>query len=481
MVLVALLLAACTQKSPVATHSPTPSHAAGKVAWSDCGGGFQCGTLQVPLDYSQAGGRTIPLALIRKRATGSNRIGSMLLNPGGPGESGVQFLREDITSLANLNRRFDVVAWDPRGVGASTPVTCVDASKMDTYLSLDAVLDDPQEKQAAIQADKDFAAGCESRSGDLLPFMDSASTARDMDQIRAAVGDTKLTYLGFSYGTYIGQWYAHLFPTHVRALSLDGVVDPAVNANDSLLGQLVGFEQNLQAFLTDCKARSNCLYNKAGDPASKLTALMSRLDTTPMQVGNRLLTRSLAMTGVLQALYSQSLWNALDQGLTAADRGDGRILLLIADAYNQRNSDGTYGNLFNGAFGAAYCLDFPSSPDIATYDALGTAYTKASPFFGPWSQYSNLQCGLWPAKPKNKQGPLTAEGAPPILLVGGTNDPATPYVDAQAVNRQIAGSVLLTRQGNGHTSYDSSMCSHAAEDSYLIDLTLPAAGTICSS
>ena len=187
------------------------------------------------------------------------------------------------------------------------------------------------------------------------------------------------------------------------------------------------------------------------------------------------------MTGVLQALYSQSLWNALDQGLTAADRGDGRILLLIADAYNQRNSDGTYGNLFNGAFGAAYCLDFPSSPDIATYDALGAAYTKASPFFGPWSQYSNLQCGLWPAKPKNKQGPLTAEGAPPILLVGGTNDPATPYVDAQAVNRQIAGSVLLTRQGNGHTSYDSSMCSHAAEDSYLIDLTLPAAGTICSS
>jgi pimeloyl-ACP methyl ester carboxylesterase len=437
--------------------------------------------LQVPLDYSQTGGRTISLALSRKRATGSNRIGSLLLNPGGPGESGIEFLQGDIASLANLNKRFDVVSWDPRGVAASTPVTCVDGPTMDTYLSIDSVLDDPQEKQTAIQVDKDFAAGCQSRSGDLLPFMDSASTARDMDQIRAALGDAKLTYLGFSYGTYIGQWYAHLFPTHVRALSLDGVVDPTVSANDSLLGQLLGFEQNLQAFLADCRAKASCRYRQNGDPGTKLTALMNRLDATPLKVGNRQLTRSLAMTGVLQALYSQSLWTYLDQGLTAADQGNGQILLLIADLYNHRNPDGTYSNLFNGAFDSAYCLDFPASPDIATYDSLLPAYSKASPFFGPWSQYSNLQCGLWPAKSKNKQEPLTVQGAPPILLVGGTNDPATPYAEAQNVNKQIAGSVLLTRQGNGHTSYDSSDCSHNAEDSYLIDLTLPAAGTICSS
>src|SRR5256884_1052206 len=377
MVLVTILLAACTIKGPVATQSPRPSPSAGKIAWTDCGSGFQCGNLQVPLDYSQAGGRTISLALIRKPATGSNRIGSMLLNPGGPGESGVQFLREDITSLANLNRRFDVVGWDPRGVGASAPVTCVDSSQLDTYLSLDAVLDDPQEKQAAIQADKDFAAGCQSRSGDLLPFMDSASTARDMDQIRAALGDAKLTYLGFSYGTYIGQWYAHLFPTHIRALSLDGVVDPAVNANDSLLSQVVGFEQNLQAFLADCKARSTCLFGQNGDPGTKLTSLMSRLDTAPLKVGARQLTRSLAMTAVLQALYSQSLWRPLDQGLTGADGGDGRILLLIADLYNQRNSDATYKNLFNGAYHSAFCLDFPAPSDIPPYANLGPQFAHA--------------------------------------------------------------------------------------------------------
>ena len=186
------------------------------------------------------------------------------------------------------------------------------------------------------------------------------------------------------------------------------------------------------------------------------------------------------MTGLLVTLYDQSLWRYLDQGLTAADSGDGRILLLLADAYNHRNADGTYSNLFNGAFHSTNCLDFPVPTDITAYDELGPAFAKASPLFGPWFQYSNLQCALWPVKPKNRQGPLTVSGAPPILLVGGTNDPATPYAEAQSVNRQIAGSVLLTRQGNGHTSYDSSACAHAAEDAYLISLTLPAAGTVCS-
>ena len=267
----------------------------------------------------------------------------------------------------------------------------------------------------------------------------------------------------------------------MRALSLDGVVDPAVSANDSLLGQVVGFEENLKAFLADCRSRTSCGYGRTGDPGAKLNALMARLDATPINVGSRQLTRSLAMTGLLVTLYDQSLWRYLDQGLTAAENGDGRIMLLLADAYNHRNADGTYSNLFNGAFHSTYCLDFPVPSDIAVYDRLGPAFVKASPLFGPWSQYSNLQCAYWPVKPKNQQGPLTVSGAPPILLVGGTNDPATPYAEAQSVNRQIQGSVLLTRQGNGHTSYDSSACAHAAEDAYLINLTLPAAGATCSS
>ncbi len=480
--LVTILLGACTFSLPGAKHSPTPSlPQPGPIAWTDCGGGFQCGTLQVPLDYDHPDGRKISLALVRAKAKDqARRIGSLLMNPGGPGESGIEFLRSDVSSMSNLNRRFDLVTWDPRGVAASTPVACIDGPQQDAYLALDTVLDDPQEKNVAIQAMKDFAAGCQRRSGDLLPFMDSASTAKDMDQIRAAVGDQKLTYLGFSYGTYIGQWYAHLFPSHVRALSLDGVVDSTVPANEALLGQVVGFEQNLQSFLADCRSRTSCGYGRRGDPGSKLTALMTRLDSTPLKVGGRQLTRALAMTGLLVTLYDQSLWRYLDQALTAAENGDGRILLLLADAYNHRNADGTYANLFNGAFHSAYCLDFPVPTDVAEYDRLGPTFVKASPLFGPWSQYSNLQCAFWPVKPKNPKGPGTVTGAPPILLVGGTNDPATPYEEAVAVSKQIEGSVLLTRQGNGHTSYDSSACTHAAEDAYLLNLTLPAAGTTCS-
>jgi pimeloyl-ACP methyl ester carboxylesterase len=481
LVLVTVLLTACTLNGRTATNTPKPSPHPSKIAWTDCGGGFQCGSLQVPLDYSNPEGKKITLALLRKPASQTaKRIGSLLANPGGPGESGIDFLRSDAHSLSNLNQRFDLVTWDPRGVAGSSPVTCVSGAQLDQYLALDSVLDDPQEKQAQIQAIKDFAAACQEHSGEILPFLDSASTANDMDQIRQALGDEKLTYLGFSYGTFIGQWYAHLFPTRIRALSLDGVVDPTVAANDALLGQVAGFEKNLQAFLSSCRLSSTCAYARSGDPGTKLTAAMARLDSTPLRVGNRQLTRSLAMTGVLVTLYNQSFWTYLDLSLTALDQGDGSKLLLLADAYNQRHSDGTYDNLFNGAYQGTYCLDFAVPTDIADYDRLGPAFARASPLFGPWSQYSNLQCAYWPVKPKHNHEPLTVDGAPPILLVGGTDDPATPYAEAQSVNQQIPGSVLLTRMGNGHTSYDSDPCSHAAEDAYLVSLTLPAPGTVCT-
>jgi pimeloyl-ACP methyl ester carboxylesterase len=481
MVLVTFFVVACTRTSPNASTSPTPTFAVGSITWTGCDKGFQCGNLMVPLDYSHPAGRKVTLALIKKPKQGAQpRIGSLLYNPGGPGESGVDYLRDD-PSIKDLNQRFDIVAWDPRGIGGSTRISCVDNATLDRDLALDGVLDDPAEKAATVQADKDFVDGCQRRSGFLLPFMDSATTARDMDQIRAALGDAKLTYIGFSYGTLLGQWYAHLFPTHVRALSLDGVVDPGVSANESQLRQVVGFEQNLQAFLTDCRSRTSCVFGRSGDPAAKLNDLMARLDKTPINVGSRQLTRNLAMTGLLQTLYDQSLWTYLDQGLVAAQNGDGRILLFFADYYNKRNSDGTYDALANGGFAAVFCVDFPSTSDIAYYDSLGPSYEKASPFFGEWFQYGNLLCGDWPVKLKGSHTPLPIQGAPPILLVGGTNDPATPYVDAQSVNRQISGSILLTRQGNGHTSYGSSACSHAAEDAYLIDLTIPAAGTTCSS
>jgi len=477
-----LLLSACTRGAQTQTKAspahviPTPS----KVLWTSCGGGFQCGSVQVPLDYTHPNGTSIAIALIRKPATGpAKRIGSLLTNPGGPGASGIDYLRSAAASMKRLNTVFDLIGFDPRGIGKSAPVRCLDAQQEDAYNALDPVLDDPQEKQAAIEADKNLTAGCQKMSGAELPFVDTISAAKDMDVIRAALGDAKLTYLGFSYGTFLGQTYAHLFPTHVRALSLDGVIDPTLSANDLLLAQVVGFEQNLQAFLADCRARASCTYGRSGDPAAKLEALMIRLDTTPLPVGSRQLTRALAVIGVLTPLYDPSTWTYLDQALTAADQGNGRILLAFSDLYLGRQADGSYSNETD-ANAAVNCLDRPVPSDISAYDRLGPAFAKASRLFGPATQYSNLTCAYWPVPPTGRPGPLTADGAPPILLVGGTNDPATPYAWAVAVSKQIAGSVLLTRQGNGHVSYDKSTCAQDAEDAYLMNLTLPAPGTVCT-
>jgi len=321
-------------------------------------------------------------------------------------------------------------------------------------------------------------------SGMLLPFVDTASAAKDMDVIRAALGDGKLTYLGFSYGTYLGETYAHLFPTHIRAMVLDAVLDPTLSADDLNISQAASFEQNLKAFLANCNAHKTvapkCAFAQDGDPASKLDALVQRLDTTPMPIGNRALTRALAQTAVAQELYDQSTWPDLDLGLTQADRGNGSLLMGFADSYLQRHADGTYSNEIEANY-AINCLDHPALTDISAYDKLGAQYAQASTFFGPSFQYSNLPCAYWPDKPTGHAGPLTADGAPPILMVGGSNDPATPYAWAVAAHQQIAGSILLTRNGNGHGSYGLSICATIAEINYLLNLQLPADGTVCPS
>ena len=421
----------------------------------------------------------------RKPATTpSQRIGSLLINPGGPGASGIDWIAASAPAFAILNRRFDLVGFDPRGIGRSAPVRCLDGPRMDTFVALDGVLDDPQEKAEAIQADKDFAAGCAQLSGKVLPFVDTVSAARDMDMMRSALGDDKLTYLGFSYGTYLGEHYAHLFPTRIRAIVLDAVLDPSLTADDLNISQAASFEQNLQAFLANCNAHAStapkCAFAQSGDPASKLSALMQRLDKTPLAVGNRQLTRALAQTGVQLELYDQSSWPELDLSLAQADAGNGTLLLGFADFYLKRHANGTYDNQIEANY-AVNCLDHPAQTDLTAYDKLGPLYERASPFFGGSFQYSNLPCAFWPAQPTGHAGPLTAPGAPPILFVGGTNDPATPYAWAQAAHKQMAGSVLLTRNGNGHGSYGVSVCATIAEINYLISLTLPAEGTVCSS
>ncbi len=475
-----LAISACKLPLPSAAQTPGPATQV-EVSWTDCTDGFQCATLAVPLDYTKPQGRQISLALIRKPVTDpSRRIGSLLLNPGGPGGSGVRFLRDFAPLLMNLNSRFDLVSWDPRGVGASTAVTCLDGPQLDAFLALDSVLDDQQEANAFFKANQEFAVGCRHRSGGLLPFMDSESTAQDMESIRAVLGDPKLTYLGFSYGTLIGQWYAHLFPTHVRAFALDGVVDSKATGRGGALAQLAGFEKNLEAYLSDCATRPTCTLARAGEPRAKLVSLMNSLDETPLPVGGRQLTRSLAMTAVLATMYDQLRWKDLDGALAALDGGDGRKMLAIADSWSERNPDGTYSNFFNGAFAATACIESrPAPTEIFSPDPAFNEIRAASPFFGPWEEWDGVYCDFWPELPRANV-PLTISGAPPILLVGASNDPATPYIEAKNVSDQIPGSVLLTRIGNGHTSYEFSDCISAAEDVYLISLVLPPRGTTCT-
>ncbi|HET7467430.1 MAG TPA: alpha/beta hydrolase [Candidatus Dormibacteraeota bacterium] len=479
--IVVVAVSACTRGAGFAKFSPPSTPKADKIAWSSCGGGFQCGSLTVPLDYSNPNGDTIKIALIRKPATDSaHRIGSLLTNPGGPGASGIDYLKSSASSLRNLNVRFDLIGFDPRGTGQSSPIRCLTGPQEDAFNALDSVLDDPVEKAAAIQADKDFVAGCQQMSGKLLPYVDTPSVARDMDRIRAALGDTKLSYLGFSYGSFLGEWYAHLFPSHVRALALDGVLDPALPANDFLLQQIKGLQSNLDAFAADCKTKSTCQLGRSGDPVSKMVNLLNQLDNHPMQVGGRQLTRALALYGIGVTLYDQTTWPYLDQAVSTALAGNGQLLLRFSDVYLGRQADGSYDTETDSNI-AINCLDHQVPTDIASYDALGPSFAAASPVFGAAFQYGNLICAYWPVPAKVPPGALSVDGSPPILLVGGLDDPITPYAWAQGAAKEMKDSVLLTRRGYGHTSYGSSTCAQAATDAYLLELRLPATGTICTS
>jgi len=482
-ILLVLAVSACNPLPHNTAHGLSHRGTADAV-WANCGDGFQCATLHVPIDYSDPNGRQISLALIRKQATNpSNRIGSLLMNPGGPGESGLDFLRTSADDFANLNRSFDLVSWDPRGVGASSPISCMDGPQLDSLLALDPVLDDPQEKQTYIQGQKDFTSGCWRRNQDLLPFLDSKSTAEDLERIRVAVGDSKLTYMGFSYGTFIAEWYAHLFPTHVRAMVLDGVVLSDVSSPSpfDLVDEVAALEGSLRAYANGCAARTTCPYRDSSDPEARIEQTIGRLDSRAVAVGSRQLTRGLGLTAVFSAMYDEGSWPDLDRALASLDAGDGSPMLEFADAFNERNDDGTYSSAVNGALDATNCIDAPRmTADISAYDQLGPDLVKASPLFGPMVQYSALQCAYWPVDGKGLEQP-SIEGAPPILLIGATGDPVTPYAWATEMNSEIPGSVLLTRDGNGHTSYGITDCIDSSADHYLINLALPAPHKVCSA
>lgn len=494
--------ATSTTGTPTATSTGTPSaipsppgvaspavvaavarYGAKKLDWNGCGGGFECADMTVPLDYDDADGETITIAVIRLKTTGK-KIGSLVLNPGGPGGSGVEFARQARQLLPReVLNRFDVVSFDPRGVGESTPVDCLNDTEMDELLAADPSPEDAAERKEIVELSKKQAASCQAKAGKLLPHLGTVDAAKDIDVLRTAIGDAELTYLGFSYGTLLGARYAQQFPSKIRALVLDGALDPVLTSREIAIAQAVGFERALDAFFDDCK-RQGCAFSKHGDIGKTYDALMAAIDRQPLRAANypgRTLGPSEALFGVAAGLYSREYgWPVLRQALESAQsQRDGSMLLALFDNLVERDETGNYSNSVEAQM-AVTCVDNLFSKKPADYDRDAELFAKQAPRFGAALAYGALVCAYWPVPAVTRPGIVRVEDAPPILVVGTTRDPATPYDWAQSLADQMPG-VLLTYDGDGHTAYGygRSSCVDGVVNAYLISLTVPKAGTRC--
>jgi pimeloyl-ACP methyl ester carboxylesterase len=459
-----------------ASSSPSPSLAAfydQHLSWHTCHGTFQCSTLVVPMDYATPTGRRLHLAVIRKRATGTSH-GSLVVNPGGPGASGVDFVVQAASSFAALTRTQDLVSFDPRGVGGSDPIRCTSSAGLDAYIHVDPAPTTTRGIAALVRSSKKFAAECYARNGSYLEHVGTIDSARDMDVLRAALGDTRLTYYGGSYGTFLGAEYAQLFPTKVRALVLDGAIDPTETALSEDQVQGNGFETDLHDFLS---AESTSL--SAGE--SELRTLERRVEAHPVTVGSRSLGPGEFFEGLAAGLYSTSDWPVLRQALEEVADGNGQLMLELSDSLTGRNSDGSYSNLTESNV-AINCVDRPVPKALSVYEKAAAQFAKTAPDFGAAEAYSSLPCAYWKVPSQPQPAAVHAVGAPPILVVGNTRDPATPYVWAKALASQLSSGRLLTDDSDGHTAYlTGNTCIDDAVDAYLLTLKLPAKGTTCHS
>jgi pimeloyl-ACP methyl ester carboxylesterase len=495
-VLLAWALAGCSLSGPLpgfkARTSPTPAaggaglsrFSSQRLSWRDCGGGFQCSTLQVPLDYAHPAGEAIGIAVIRRPAGDpAHRQGSLLVNPGGPGGSGIGYARsaQQIVSSALL-AQYDLVGFDPRGVGQSAPVACLDNPQMDAFV---ATVPDPQtqtELDQAVSEAKLLANECQARSAKLLPHVSTVEAARDMDILRQALGDAKLTYLGKSYGTFLGATYADLFPSKVGRLVLDGALDPRLDATQLGHDQAGGIQLALRSFLADCGKHADCpLASDATAAEAQVTAMLASIRARPIRGdGARTVDLALAETGIIAALYTDTTWPFLRVSLRLALQGDGRGLLQLADSYDDRGPDGRYQSNELAANYAVNCLDRPDVSSVADVQARVPSYSQASPVFGAALAWGDLACAYWPVKATGRPHAIAAAGAAPILVVGTIRDPATPYAWAQGLASQLASATLLTYDGDGHTAYRrGSTCIDSAVDSYFLQGTSPTPGLRC--
>ncbi|MGD9955644.1 MAG: alpha/beta hydrolase [Candidatus Nanopelagicales bacterium] len=503
----AALLAACTtapDQGTTVTPTSTPSGSASAsesptggglarfydqtLQWKKCGGSFLCTDLTVPLDYSAPDGDTLKISVLKLPASDQGkRIGSLVLNPGGPGGSGVDYARAARAVVDEKVRAvYDVVGFDPRGVGRSEAVQCLTDAQTDVFMSSDPTPDDPAEVAELEKLSKQFADSCEKNSGALLPHIGTEDAARDIDVLRAALGDDKLTWLGASYGTLLGATYAGLFPDKTGRMVLDGALDPTLTNNELAHGQAKGFELALQHFVEWCAKQAECpLPRDTQGGVDRVKQFLDDLDANPIPTGDpkRPLTQGLAANAILSYMYVPPFdWEQLQFGLQLAFDGDGSMLLSMLDARMQRSENGKYVYNPYSSFLSISAVDRPDRPDAAESADMAQMWAKESPVFGPYLGWGNLVFGYWPIPAVGEPKAITAPGTGPILVVGTTYDPATPYPWAQALAKQLENGVLLTRVGDGHTAYGmGSQCIDDAIDTYLVDGTPPVDGTVCKT
>jgi pimeloyl-ACP methyl ester carboxylesterase len=452
---------------PGGTPAPAGEDGSGylgqRIGWAPCTWGgqrFQCARVLTPLDWAEPEAMAITLFLLRSPATKWPKAGTLFVNPGGPGEAGstmaAWFARDGL-------EHYDIVGWDPRGTGQSAAVECAGDQQLDEYFEVDNSPDDEFERQGYIKANRELGLSCLEHSGRLLEHISTVDTVHDLELLRRLVGDDRLNYFGYSYGTNIGSRYAHLFPERVGRMVLDGAVN--VTGSDEII-QAAGFERALNAFADWCAAQQCELGSDRATVIRSVTDLFDDLDARPVPVGERQLTQSLAVTGVLALLYgSGDQYQALLTAITRAQSGDGAALLQRADLYNDRYSDGEYGTA-SLAFSAIRCLDKPDE-GLAGADRRAMLQNEKAPVLGPYFG-PDYTCPTWPVEPRPQAPPVRAQGAPPILVIGSTGDSATPYEYAVGMVGQLESGVLLTYDGPGHGAYGgTSACVDQAVVAYL--------------
>lgn len=495
----ALVLASCTvvdggKTQETATGKADPSIVAAApseladyysqtVVWEPCEREFQCAKVTVPSDYAAPKGETIQLAVLRAPSTGS-KTGSLLVNPGGPGASGYDFVRDGANTQfpTTVRDAFDLVGFDPRGVKRSAPVTCMTDAERDASRAKIYDLDSDDGVAALVADNKVIAGQCAQQTGPIMAHIDTVSAAKDLDILRAVVNDAKLNYVGYSYGTFLGSTYASLFPNNVGRMVLDGALDPAISNEELTSGQAVAFEKSLAAYVASCLRQNGCpLSGDVESGVQQIRDLIEAVKETPRTAKDgRLVNATIFVSGLITPLYNDQSWPALTQALQAATQGDVSPMLRLADLGADRAADGTYTSNSAFAFNAINCLDYPMVTDLAAMRAEQQTLIQESPTFGYFFAFGGTNCTDWPYKNIRTPAPVQYTGDSPIVVIGTTGDPATPVQWAGSLRKQLGNASLLTWQGEGHTAYGrSNSCIEDAVDDYLLSGQVPVDNTLC--